>query len=195
LKAAEVEFCRHGFAGARMDKIAEGSNSNIKMVYRYFGSKEKLYIAVLEDIYCKYRGAEGRLDLRHMQPVEGMSRLIDFTFDNLLKTPAFVKLVMGENLLEAQYVKKSKVVPELSAPLLDAIKDLLRRGESDGVFRRAVDPLQLYVTILSMGFTHLSNRYTLSALFREDVSDPRWIEARREHVRAVILAYLCGDQT
>ena len=122
-----------------------------------------------------------------------MARLIEFTFDNLIKDAGFVRLVMGENLLGGRYLKKSNVVPALTLPLMEGIKDLLTRGEAAGVFRKDVDPLQLYITILSVGFTHLSNRHTLSAMFRRDLSDPQWLEARRKHVRTVVLSYLQSD--
>ena len=48
LNAAEAEFCKHGFNGARMDKIAKRSRSNMRMIYHYFKSKENLYLTCLE---------------------------------------------------------------------------------------------------------------------------------------------------
>ena len=62
LDAAKVEFAEKGLAGARVDTIAEQSGANKRMLYYYFGSKEDLYVAVLEDVYGAMRQTESDLD-------------------------------------------------------------------------------------------------------------------------------------
>jgi TetR/AcrR family transcriptional regulator len=190
LNAAEVEFCKHGFNGARVDKIAKRSRSNTRMIYHYFKNKENLYLACLERIYVKVRTEEARLDLKHEPPAEGMAKLVEFTFRHLLNNPEFVRMVMNENLLHGRYLRQSELVPALTLHLVEALRDLLRRGESSGVFRKGVDPVQLYITILGVCYIHLSNRHTLSTMFQKDLSDPAWLECRCNHARSVILGYL-----
>jgi hypothetical protein len=80
----------------------------------------------------------------------------------------------------------------MTSPLQEAIADLLRRGRAAGVFRKGVDPVQLYVSMVAMSFTHLSLRYTLSTIFQRDLADPAWLAARREHARTMILSYLAS---
>ncbi len=48
LDAAHVEFARHGFAGARVDRIAERAGSNKRLIYAHFGDKDGVFDAVLE---------------------------------------------------------------------------------------------------------------------------------------------------
>jgi AcrR family transcriptional regulator len=50
LSAAEQEFARHGLEAARTDEIAARSGVTKGMIYHYFGSKEKLYEAALEQV-------------------------------------------------------------------------------------------------------------------------------------------------
>jgi AcrR family transcriptional regulator len=50
LAAAADEFAAHGIAGARVDRIAAAAASNKAQIYHYFGSKDRLFDAVLEDI-------------------------------------------------------------------------------------------------------------------------------------------------
>jgi TetR/AcrR family transcriptional regulator len=190
LKAAQAEFCKRGFNGARVDQIARRSGSNTRMIYHYFKSKEKLYLACLERIYLKVRTEEGRLDLKNEPPVEGMAKLVEFTFCHLLNNPEFVRMVMNENLLHGRYLRQSELVPALTLHLVEALRDLLRRGERARLFRKGVDPVQLYITILAVSNIHLSNRYTLSAMFQMDLANPAWLRSRCEHARAVILGYL-----
>ena len=186
LKAAIAEFCRHGYDGARMDRVAKRAGSNIRMVYHYFIGKERLYLAVLEHIYAEVRSKEAALNLRDHDPMDGMLTLVDFTFDHLVEHPEFIELIRNENLLRGRYVKKSNFVAKAARPLVDAIRDLLRRGVRAGVFHPGLDPIQLYVSILSLCFIHLSNRHTLSIMFRKDLAERRWLNQRRRHVREFV---------
>ena len=61
------------------------------------------------------------------------------------------------------------------------ISDLLERGVRDGVFRRGIDPVQLYVSIAALGYFYLSNAYTLSTIFGRDLTAPKAKEARLAH--------------
>ncbi len=190
LDAATQEFSAKGYDGARMDQIVDRAGCNIRMAYHYFGGKEGLYLKVLERAYEQVRSREVELDLKHLAPVEGMQALIEFTFDHIAGHPEFVGLMATENMLKGRLLKKSTLVPQTTAPLVDSIRDLLRRGTDAGVFRSNVDPVQLYITILSVSYVHISNRYTLSIMFQEDLLDPSWLAERRRHAREVVLAYL-----
>jgi AcrR family transcriptional regulator len=48
LEAARAEFTTHGYAGARVDRIAAGAKANKAQIYHYFGDKQGLFDAVLE---------------------------------------------------------------------------------------------------------------------------------------------------
>ena len=58
------------------------------------------------------------------------------------------------------------------------------------MFRTGVDPVQIYISILSLSYVHISNRHTLSITFGNDLGDPDWLIARRNHACDVILGYL-----
>lgn len=190
LAAGVSEFCAKGFDGARIDRIARRARCNIRMIYHYFGSKERLYLAAIERVFQQLRSREEELDLLHTDPVRGMSALVDFTFDHMLEHQEFIRLIGNENMLRGRFLKKSRFVPRATLPLVKGITDLLRRGQADGVFRRHVDPVQLYISILSVAYVHVSNKYTLSITFQRDLGDAQWLAQRRRHARQVILGYL-----
>lgn len=190
LKTGIEEFAQCGYSGARIDRIAKRAEVNVRMIYHYFGGKEQLYRATLERIYVHVRTAEKQLHLSHLLPTEGMVRLVEFTFDYLVRNPEFVRLVIGENLLKGEHLRCSTVVPGTTLPLVRAIEDLLQRGQQSGELRPGVDPVQLYVSILSLCFIHISNRYTLLTMFQTVLADARWPGRRRRHVVEVILGYL-----
>lgn len=190
LEAACEEFAQYGYSGGRIDRIARSARSNVQMIYRYFGGKDQLYIAVLEDTYSRIRTREQELDLGNCTPIEGMRRLIEFTFDYLLENPDFVKIIRNENVVGGEFARRSSVVPSTTYPLLEAISSLLKQGNLSGAFKVTVDPTQLYVTILGLCMTHLSNRETLSVIFQKSLHDAHWLAERRKHACNVILSYL-----
>ncbi|NUP50177.1 MAG: TetR family transcriptional regulator [Catenulispora sp.] len=49
LKAATEEFAEYGLAGARVDRIAERAGANKRLIYVYFGDKDRLFDAVVDD--------------------------------------------------------------------------------------------------------------------------------------------------
>lgn len=190
LQAALAEFCENGFGGARTASIAARAACNIRMLYHYFGNKEGIYLAALEQVYARLRKREEELDLVHLGPVEGMAALVEFTFDYMLSHQEFIGMMGIENILQGKFLRRSQSVPQGAMPLVKSIRELLRRGQEQGLFRKKVDAIQLYVSILSLSYVHISNKHTLSITFGQDITDPKWLKARRMHVRDVIMSFL-----
>lgn len=193
LQAATQEFCERGYDGARMERIVRAADCNVRMVYHYFGDKEGLYLAVLERVYEELRAKEQALNLGNLEPVAGMRALVEFTFDHMAEHPEFTSLVRNENMLGGRMLRKSSKVVQQTTPLVGMIRDTLKRGEVAGLFRSAVDPTQLYISILSLSIIHINQRDTLSIIFEHDLADPDWLAERRAHAVEVILSYLCVE--
>jgi AcrR family transcriptional regulator len=187
LDAALAEFARYGLGGARVDRIAQRSGANKRMLYYYFGSKEALFLAALEDSYAHIRSAERELDLEHRDPREALKRLVAFTWKYYLEHPEFMTLLNSENLHKGRHVQRSKRVRQLHSPLVETLRAILRRGERQGFFRSGIDPVQLYISIAGEGYFYLSNRYTLSRIFDRDLMAPRALAGRARHISDMIL--------
>jgi AcrR family transcriptional regulator len=188
--AAEAEFAAKGLAGARIDAIARRAGSNKRMLYQYFGNKEALWLKVLERAYEAMREEERLLDVGRLDPVEGMRRLVAFNIRYTSAHPEFVALLNNENLHQARYLRKSSKVPGLYSPLLAMIADLLKRGRRAGVFRSGIDPMQLYISIASLGYFYYSNIHTLSTIFDSDLRAPKARKLRERNVVDMVLGYL-----
>jgi AcrR family transcriptional regulator len=187
LASATEEFSRYGLGGARVDRIAQRAGANKRMLYYYFGDKDGLFLASLEDRYAHIRSAERELDLEHLDPREAVKRLVDFTWNYFLEHPEFMTLLNSENLHKGRHVKKSKRVQEMHSPLVETLRTLLRRGEKQGLFRKGVDPVHLYISIAGEMYFYLSNRYTLSRIFGRDLMAPRALAGRSRHITQMIL--------
>jgi AcrR family transcriptional regulator len=190
LAAAVKEFTERGYEGARVDNIAGRAGVNKRMLYHYFGNKQALYVAVLEGRYTAIRSAEHGLHLSDRDPIEGMTDLVRFTWRYYLAHPEFLSLLNTENLHRAKFLKRSARIFELNSPLIERISVLLRRGVEQGVFRDGMDAVKVYVSIAALGFFYLSNRWTLSTIFRRDLMAKDELENWGQHMVDVTLAFL-----
>jgi AcrR family transcriptional regulator len=190
LQVAEAEFGEKGLAGARIDEIAAATKTSKRMIYYYFGSKEGLYLAVLEEAYRRVRDVEGELHLQDLSPEEALRRLVAFTFDHHLQHESYIRLVMSENIHRGQYLAQSQRIQELNVPAIAAIRNLYERGVQQGVFRPGLDPVDIHASISALSFFNVSNRHTFGLIFKLDMTSPAYIAHRRENVVEMILRFM-----
>lgn len=190
LDAATLEFSRYGLGGARVDRIATRAGANKRMLYYYFGDKEALFLAVLENAYAGIRGAERALHLLDLDPLRAVQRLVAFTWRYYLDHPEFLSLLNSENLHHARHLKRSRNIRAMNSPTIAVLGEILKRGERAGQFRRGVDPLQLYISIAGLCFFYLSNNYTLSTVFDCDLASTTARDERLRHMTAMVSSYL-----
>ena len=190
LDAAKVEFAEKGLAGARVDTIAEQSGANKRMLYYYFGSKEDLYVAVLEDVYGAMRQTESDLDLTHLEPLAALQKLIEFKFDYYLRNPIVIRILAGENLHEARFLKRSKQLRDMHVWLVESLETVLAAGRKMGVMKAGIDPVQLYISIAGLSYFYFANAATLSTAFDRVLMSATELKRRRSHAVEVILGYV-----
>ncbi|WP_433427998.1 TetR family transcriptional regulator [Nonomuraea sp. CA-141351] len=193
LKVAQQEFARHGYAGARVDEIAEQMRTTKRMIYYYFGSKERLYIAVLEKAYTEVRAMERTIDVEHLAPVEAIRTLAELTFDHHDAHRDFIKLVAIENVHQAEHIRKSDVLANLGTPVLDVISRILDAGQASGEFVTDADAIDVHMMISSFCFFRVANQHTFGALFGRDMTAPEHRARLRRMVGEMIVAYLRGQ--
>lgn len=187
LDVALGEFADKGFAGARIDEIAERTDASKRMIYYYFGSKEGLYRAVLEHAYASIRTTEAVAELDKLPPCDAMARLVEITFDYHLCHPEFVRLVMNENIQRGLVIGSLDSTRTRNDSVVRMIGNLLARGVADGVFRAGIDPIQLHMTMSALAFYNVSNRYTFERIFAFDMSSDAATATRRAIVVDTVL--------
>lgn len=172
LKAAIKVFAKHGFDGGRVEQISKAAKSYDRMIYYYFGSKEGLFIAVLEEMYARFNEAESTLQLSPDDPVKSLKAIIEFMAGYYQRHPEFVTLLNAENLHRGKHISKSLRAQEYSSPAIAVLDGVLGRGAGDGLFRADVRARDIYLMIAALGYFYVSNRYTLSAFLGEDLERP-----------------------
>jgi AcrR family transcriptional regulator len=190
LQVAEAEFGEKGLAGARIDEIAAATQTSKRMIYYYFGSKEGLYLAVLEESYRRVRDIEAELHLQDLEPEQALRRLVAFTFDHHLNHENYIRLVMSENINRGQYLAQSPRIQELNVPAISAIKNLYQRGVKRGVFRPGLDPVDIHASISALSFFNVSNRHTFGLIFKLDMRSAAYIAHRRDNVVEMIVRFV-----
>ncbi len=182
LEAAREVFAARGLEGARVDDIARKAGVNKQLVYHYFENKDGLYAAVLEHVYSEIRHREQELDLSRFPAEEAMRRLVEFSFDYLAQHPDFVSLLADENTHGGRHLQGSQRVEEVNRPIVDLIDATLLRGVSEGVFRKGLDPLHVYISIAGMAYFYFANIHTLGRIFNRELNAPSAVAERRAHL-------------
>jgi len=190
LSVATTEFASKGLSGARIDEIAAATHTSKRMIYYYFGGKEGLYIAVLEDAYRRMRQIEAQLHLDDLDPEAALRRLVEFTFDHHRTNPDYIRLVMSENMQRGEYLTQSKIIRELNVPVIDAIRQLYDRGVAAGVFRPGLDPVDIHASISALTFFNVSNQHTFGLIFKGDTQLPETLAARRNNIVEMVVRFM-----
>lgn len=192
LAVAREEFVRHGLNGARVDAIAERTATTKRMIYYYFGSKDGLYAAVLEEAYADIRKTESELELASLEPEAAMRRLVEFTFDYHDSHTDFVRLIAVENIHQAQFLRNMPNIRGLNADVIAILDGILSRGRAAGVFKRECSPIEAHMVISGLCFYRVSNRHTFGAIFSYDLSSPAVWARHRQMVVDIVLGWLKG---
>jgi TetR/AcrR family transcriptional regulator len=171
LRAAIAEFAEQGEAGARTDAIARAAGVNKALLHYYFGTKDALYGAVLDEVFTGL--AERFLQVINGPgtPGERLLRYFLAHFDQLAGSNSFAR-VLGHELMRAragQPTRISQIVTICFGPLHAALCAAVAEGMATGELRR-VEPGNMVLSL-----TGVNVFYFISAPFFREISgkDPR----------------------
>ncbi len=122
LDAAADEFAAVGFAGGRVDRIAQRAGINKRMLYHYFGDKAGVYRAVLGD---RLRGIGGVGD----EPERQLAELVDGLDETLARL-----------LLWHRLGPRAAAEPDDAELVSRGLRAALEAAQRLGTFRSDVDP-------------------------------------------------------
>lgn len=182
LDVAEEVFAEAGYSGARVDEIAARMSTTKRMIYYYFGSKEDLYVAVLERAYRGIREAEQAMDLGDLPPADAVRRVAELTFDHHHRHPSFIRLVAIENIHHAAFLKRIGALRELGTPAASLLEEILARGRADGSLRADVEAMDVHMMISAYCVFQIANSHTFGFLFDYEMRSKK----QREHNRRVL---------
>jgi AcrR family transcriptional regulator len=191
LSVATTEFSDKGLAGARIDEIAAATRTSKRMIYYYFGSKEGLYVAVLEAAYGRMRQIEADLHLSDLEPEVALKRLVEFTYDHHQSNEEFIRLVMSENVQRGEYLAQSKEIQKLNGSALQTIQDIYTRGVKQGVFKKNLTALEIHSAISALTFFNVSNQHTFGLIFKGKSPQGKAQTLKKPQVVDMLISYVC----
>ncbi len=187
INAARSEFAKHGLTGARVQDIVNKIQTSKRTIFYYFGDKEGLYRAVLEDAYRKVRKGEADLNLDGLQPVEALRHLVEFTFDHHRENAEFIRLVTTENIHDGRYMKDIETLGQTNTTAIDQLESICEAGKAAGIFHENVSALALHWQISAMSFFNVSNKTTFTINFGDALfSDEAQAELRETVVQTIL---------
>lgn len=189
VEIALKHFAAKGLDGARVDEIAAETKFSKNLLYHYYGSKDALFVAVLEAVYDRFRGRHGGVAVAELPPIEALRSLVTQTADALLGTPEIISILNTENLYGGVHIKKSKKIRAIYDPLLADLNKVLEKGKSTGEFRSDIDAIQLYISLSSLIYHYLSNAHTMSVVLKRDLMTRKNLAERVEHVTEMVLRF------
>ena len=128
--AARDEFARHGFDGARVDRIARRAGVNKQLLFHYFHSKRGLFDAVLTSGAAEFEEALAQLGTRDGRPLDRLRANLEALFDFLATHAELVTLLTQ--------ARRTGAGP--FAPAIKRLVVLLAEGQGLGQVRDDVDP-------------------------------------------------------
>lgn len=193
LAVATEVFADSGYSGARIDEIARRTRTTKRMIYYYFGGKEQLYLAVLEEAYRGIREAEQSLQVQELEPAEALRRLAELTYDHHLKHSDFIRLVAIENIHRGRFISELESLHDLNTPAMGVLDGIIAQGHQKGVFREEVNALDLHLLISSYCVFQVANRYTFSVLFDSEFASPQRQHQMRSLIGDVVVRWAAAD--
>lgn len=191
-EVAMREFVNRGLSGARIDEIAANTNTSKRMIYYYFGDKDRLYLHCLEEAYREIRDGEAALKLDHLTPKDALKQLVEYTFEHNNNHPNFVRMVMIENIHHGSFIDRSDIIQKLNATVVNDLEEIYLRGVEEGVFRKGIEAIDLHWHISALCFFNVSNRDTFTKIFEKNLNSDAEQAKLCQQVVAMIMRFVAA---
>ena len=184
LGAAEMLFSEFGFEGTSTRQISKESGANMAMINYYFGSKEGVFIEIMEGRISGFKTQLNLIDEENISPKEKLLKVVDKYASQIFANIRFHKMMHRELLLNQR--------PELFTKIKDAmtcnrqvIENIIAKGIAEGSFRQ-VD--------IRMSIASIMGTITLIATSPSKVEDIQNFDfdnpEQRETLRKRLVAHL-----
>ena len=142
LEAAKICFAAEGFKGTSIRKICERADANLALVSYYFGSKEKLYLSVIEYLYDSTEQNLGYLK-NDSDPKLALHRFVDIFLHMRLQDKQFHMLLKHELSIDNT---RSEAVNRIITPYFERLRSILIDGKNHAVFHyESIDLIMTFI--------------------------------------------------
>ncbi len=193
LQTAARLFAEHGFEAVSTRMLAKEAGVNMAMIGYYFGSKEKLFEAIIDEYIPKTREALLNILHQNITSLEKFSMAMEVFVDKMFSNNAFSKLMYRELSLQQR--------PAHSERIMDAVmrnwqimKEIIAEGQQNRTFRKDIDTVMtlasIFGTILQIVNTPIVAARAMQAEAQNDVfSDANRLRLKT-HLKQMMQAHL-----
>jgi TetR/AcrR family transcriptional regulator len=146
LAAAALEFAAHGFAGARVDRIARRARVNKAMLYYHFKSKQRLYRVLLRQMFTLAVAPLQAIAAGSGTPAEKIDRAIAALAGFLEEHPFFPAIMLREVAEGGAHLDRETLTALAAVP--QTVGGMVQQGIAAGAFR-PVHPIFAYFSMLA----------------------------------------------
>lgn len=179
LAAAFKEFAAHGFAGARVDRIARRAGINKRMLYHYFGDKEGLFREVLRRKMAQ-RQAWG------VATPDDPTESLPFWFDNSCQDVDWIRLLEWEAL---QFVEQRLIDEQKRREAAQTALQRIRRRQRLGHLSNEFDARHILLAMIGLTWLPLAFPQLTRLITGRTVSDLRFQKSHGQFLRRFATAF------
>jgi len=194
LTVAEQLFAEQGFDGTSVRDIAQGANVNLAMISYYFGSKEKLLEALIEERFHYTLGFLEELSKdQHLNPWDKIEGLIEFYVDKIMNNYRF-HCILTQQFNATRSTEVKAMIISIKLRNLEQVKKVIAEGQRKNMFRK-VD-IEFTISSIMGTLTHVTNnRAFYCQLFKIDETDEAGYRKKisprlKVHLKQLIRAHL-----
>ncbi len=167
MECAEKLFAENGYAETSIREIARLASVNSAMISYYFGSKEKLVIAILDYRTANLDEVMRTTQTEHSSSMERISAILEFYIDKVFEQRYFYKLLFQLQSSEAQatLMEHFNTLRNRNHYLL---KSIFEAGSAAGEFAPDID-----VAMVASTLTGTINYIVFNQGYYREVSDLR----------------------
>jgi AcrR family transcriptional regulator len=192
LNVAEKLFAQFGFDGASTRNISSEAGVNMAMLNYYFGSKEGLFIAVLERKLLASGSTLRSINQDAISSWEKVEKCIDGYVDRIMADSDFHKMMHRELSLPQRSLVLSSIVEKLSNNIQE-VKKIISDGIENGSFNN-VDIELMVATLIGTNVYVVNSPHMASIVLGNEI-DANLLQSElnprlKQHFKNIFKAYL-----
>lgn len=195
LEAAEELFAEKGYEGTSVRDIAQKADVNIAMISYYFGSKEKLLEALIEENSEYTTGILKEISTsKTLDPWQKLDSMVDHYVDRIIGKYKYHNIMSRQiSLIQDKHLQEKMVAIKMKNR--GVVHDLILNGQKAGLFRKVDVELTLASMIGTISQATMSRAFYTKALeLKEDISEEEYflkIKHRlKKHLKSMLRAHL-----
>ena len=197
MTAAIELFAEKGFEGTSIRELATKADVNVAMVNYYFGTKDKLFEAILEQKATFMRGRMDEIASNtKLNEIEKIDAIVESYVGRILSQPLFHRVLHQELLMGERDVLQQNIVKAFVRNT-HILKSIIEQGIKKKIFRKVDPELTMATLIGTINQVMLSKAMCTMLVDREESFDPYTDVAFKnrliKHLKQIMHSYLLNN--